>query len=81
MQEFNCSIKTINNSTSKGVFPNEAEIAFLSHLDKQTPDKNSALNFTPVSIIPTFPKIFVEVIKNYLLKSMNYYFSASSLSI
>ena len=52
----------------------------LSHLDKQTPDKKSALNFRPVSIIPAFPKIF-KVIKNYLMKSINYYSSASSLSI
>ena len=31
--------KTINNSISKGVFPNEAKIALVSPLDKKTPEK------------------------------------------
>ena len=60
--------KTINNSISKGVFPNEAKIALVSPLDKKTPDKNSVLNYRPVSILPTFSKIFGKVIKNYSMK-------------
>ena len=36
--------KTINNSISKGVFPNEAKIALVSPPDKKTPGKNSVLN-------------------------------------
>ena len=67
--------KTINNSISKGVFPNEAKIALVSPLDKKTPDKNSVLNYRPVSILPTFSKIFGKVIKNYLMKSMDNFFS------
>ena len=63
--------KTINNSISKGVFPNEAKIALVSPLDKKTPDKNSVLNYRPVSILPTFSKIFGKVIKNYLMESMD----------
>ena len=50
--------KTINNSILKGVFPNEAKIALVSPLDKKS----------PVSILPTFSKIFGKFIKNYLMK-------------
>ena len=39
------------------------------------PDKNSVLNYRPVSILPTFSKIFGKVIKNYLIKSMDNHFS------
>ena len=64
-----------NNSILKGVFPNEAKIALVCPLDKKTPDRNSVLNYRPVGILPTFSKIFVKVIKNYLMKSMDNYFS------
>ena len=47
----------------------------MSPLDKKTPDKNSVLNYRPVSILPTFSKIFGKVIKNYLMKSMDNNFS------
>ena len=47
----------------------------MSPLDKKTPDKNSVLNYRPVSIFPTFPKIFGKVIKDYLMKSMDKFFS------
>ena len=67
--------KTINSSISKGVFPNEAKIALVSPLDRKTSDKNSILNDRPVSILPSFSKIFGKVIKNYLMKSMDYFFS------
>ena len=47
--------KTINNSISKRVFPNEAKIALVSPLDKKkTLDKNPVLNFRPVSMLTTF---------------------------
>ena len=39
------SSKTINNNISKGVFPNEAKIAQVSSLDKNTPDKNPVINY------------------------------------
>ena len=66
---------TINNSISEGVFPNEAKIALVSTLDKKTPDKNYVLNYRPVSILPTFSKIFGKVIKNNLMKSIDNFFS------
>ena len=56
-------------------FPNEAKIALGSPLVRKTLDKNSVLNYSSVSILPTFSKIFGMVIKNYLMKSMDNYFS------
>ena len=47
----------------------------MSPLDKKTSDKNSVLNYRPVSILPTFSKIFGKAIKNCLMKSMNNFFS------
>ena len=44
-------------------------------LDKKTPHKNSALQYRPVGIFPTFSKICGKVIKNYLMKNMNNFFS------
>ena len=34
------------------------------------------LNFRPVTILPTFSKIFGKIITNYIIKSMDNYFSA-----
>ena len=46
----------------------------MSPRDNKTPDKNSVLNYRPVSILPTFSKIFGKVIKIYLMKSMDNFF-------
>ena len=37
--------------------------------------KNPALKFRPVTILSTFPKIFGQFIKTYMMKSMDNYFS------
>ena len=63
-----------NNNISKVLFRNEAKIALVSPLDEETPDKNYALNYRSVSILPTVSKIFGSVIKTYLMKSMDNYF-------
>ena len=47
----------------------------MSPLDKKTPDKIFVLNYRTVSILPTFSKIFVKVIKNYIMKSIDSFFS------
>ena len=46
----------------------------MSPRDNKTPEKNSVLNYRPVSILPTFSKIFGKVIKIYLMKSMDNFF-------
>ena len=55
--------KTINNSISKGVFPNEAKIALVSPLDKKTPDKNSVLNYRQLVYYLLFLKNLVRLLK------------------
>ena len=67
--------KPVYNRISKGVFSNEGEIALVSPLDKKTPYKNFVLNYRPACILPIFSKIFGKVIKNYLMKSMDNFFS------
>ena len=46
----------INNSFNKGIFPDNAEIACVSLLDKHTSGKYSVTNFPPVSVLNTFSK-------------------------
>ena len=58
----------INNSISKGVFPNNAKIASVSPVEKQSDDKNKVSNFRPVSVLHTFSKIYESVIKNQLFR-------------
>ena len=65
----------INNSVSKGVFPDHAIIAFVSSIDKQSDDKNKVSNFRPVSVLNTFSKIYESVIKNQLNSVLNNIFS------
>ena len=65
----------INNSISKGVFPDNAKIASVSPIDKQSDDKNKVSNFRPVSVLNTFSKIYESVIKNQLISVLNNIFS------
>ena len=63
----------INNSIS--TFPNNAKIASVVPIDKKTDDKYVISNFRPVSILNCFSKVYENVIKNELLKSMNVHLS------
>ena len=56
----------INNSISKGVFPDNAKIASVFRIDKQSDDKNKVQNFRPGSILNTYSKIHEYAIKNQL---------------
>ena len=42
---------SINNSIKKQVFPEKAKVASVTPIDKKTDDKNSVLNFRPISIL------------------------------
>ena len=57
----------INNSISKGVFPDNAKFASLSPIEKQLNDKNMFSNFRPVSVLNIFSKSHESVIKISLL--------------
>ena len=50
-------------NNTKGVFPDNAKIASVSPIDKQSDDKNKVSNFRPVSVLNTFSKIYESVIK------------------
>ena len=54
----------INNSLSKGIFPDDVKIAMVSPLDKGTSNKNDISKFRPVSILITFSKTYERVTKN-----------------
>ena len=55
----------INNSLSKGIFPDDVKIAMVSSLDKGTSNKNDISKFRPVSILTTFSKTYERVTKNW----------------
>ena len=65
----------INNSVSKGVFPDNAKLASVSPINKQSNDKNKASNFRAVTVLKTFSEIFEYVIKNQLISVLNNIFS------
>ena len=65
----------INNSISASTFPNNAKIASVVPIDKKTDDRYVISNFRPVSILNCFSKVYENVIKNELLKSMNVHLS------
>ena len=65
----------INNSISTSAFPNNAKIASVVPIDKKTDNKYVISNFRPVSILNYFSKVYENVIKNELLKSMNVHLS------
>ena len=61
----------INNNISTSTFPNNAKIAPGVPIDRKTDDKYVISSFRPVSILNCFSKVYENVIKNELLKSMN----------
>ena len=65
----------INNSSNKGIFPDNAKIACVSPLDKHTDDKYSVTNFRPVSTLNTFSKINEKIVKDSLISKMEHPFS------
>ena len=65
----------INNSSNKGIFPDNAKIACVSPLDKHTDDKYSVTNFRPVSVLNTFSKNYEKIVKNFLISKMKQNFS------
>ena len=67
--------QSINNSIKKGMFPENAKVASVTPIDKKTDDKNSALNFRPISILNCFSKVYESILKTQLVEKMNNLFS------
>ena len=65
----------INSSISKGVFSDNAKIASVSPIDKQSDDENKVSNFRPVGFLNTFSKIYEFVVKNQFNSVLNNIFS------
>ena len=66
----------INNSISKGKFPDDAKVARVSPLVKFADNKYSISNFRPVSVLNIFSKMYEKVLKNMLVEKMNDHFSS-----
>ena len=67
--------QSINNSIKKGMFPENAKVASVNPRDKKTDDKNSVLNFRPISVLNCFSKVYEKILKTKLLEKMNNLFS------
>ena len=65
----------INHSIGISTFPINAKIATVVPIDKKTDDRYAISNFRSVSILKCFSKVYENIIKNELLKSMNVYLS------
>ena len=62
------SADAIKNSIFKGVFPENAKVTSVSHVDKQSNDKNKVSNFRLVGVINIFSKINEFAIKISLIQ-------------
>ena len=71
----------INNSFDKEIFPDNAEIACVSPLDKHTDNKYSVTNFTPVITLNNFSKINEKVVKDFLISKTEHHFSYMILNV
>ena len=58
------------------MFPENAKVASVTTIDKKSDDKNSALNFRPISILNCFSKVYENILKTQLVEKMNNLFSS-----
>ena len=65
----------INSSITASTFPNNAKIVSVVPIDKKADDKYVISYFRPVSILNCFSEVYENVIKNKLLRSMNFHLS------
>ena len=65
----------INSSITASTFPNNAKIVSVVPIDRKADDKYVISYFRPVSILNCFSEVYENVIKNKLLRSMNFHLS------
>ena len=57
------------------MFLENAKVASVNPIDKKTDDKNSVLNFRPISVLNCFSKVYENTLKTQLLEKMSNLFS------
>ena len=57
------------------MFPENAKVASVTPIDKKTDDKNSVLNFCPISVLNCFSKVYENILKTQLVEKMSNLFS------
>ena len=57
------------------MFPENAKVASVTPIDKKTDDKNSVLNFRPISVLNCFSKFYEKIRKTQLVTKINNLFS------
>ena len=57
------------------MFPENAKFTSVTPIDKKTDDKNSVLNFRPISILNCFSRVYENILKTQLVEKMNNLFS------
>ena len=67
--------QSLNNSIKKGIFPENANVASVTPIDKKTDDKNSALKFHPIIVLNCFSKVYESILKIQLVEKVNNLFS------
>ena len=67
--------QSINNSIKKGLFPENANVSSVTPIDKKTDDKNSVLNFYPISVLNCFSNVYENILKTQLVEKINNLFS------
>ena len=60
--------QAINNSIKKGLFPENANVSSVTPIDKKTDDKNSVLNFYPISVLNCFSNVYENILKTQLVE-------------
>ena len=58
------------------MFPENAKVASVTHIDKKTDGKKSVLNFRPISVLNCFSKVYANILKTQLVEKMNNLFSS-----
>ena len=57
------------------MFPENANVASVTPIDKKTDEKNSVLNFRPISVLNCLLKVYENILKTQLVEKMNNLFS------
>ena len=57
------------------MFPENEKVSSVTPIDKKTDDKNSVLNFRPISVLNCFSKVYENILKTQLVEKMNNLFS------